>query len=209
MAGRFSWYDILGVLPGASDDEVRHAFAVKADVLRFELISGAPTRVLSATGRARRAIEAARHILTDPERRRRYDEEIGLRPAGGGLTRPAFVPSELGPDPGATVRGGDSVTLTDVAGVLADWLAPHPAPPRRVTVPDVRGLFVGPCRRLITGLGLRIEVVALTEDPMPVEGLVVDQSPAPRATARRSSTVTVQVWHPRQRPAWSRPTAFR
>ena len=108
-----------------------------------------------------------------------------------------------------TVRGGGYLAPADVLGVLADWLAPHPEPPRRVTVPDVRGLFVGPCRRLLAGLGLRIEVVALTQDPMPVEGLVVDQSPAPRATARRAGTVTVRVWHPRQRPAGSGPTASR
>jgi PASTA domain len=208
MAAQLTWYDILGILPGASADDVQRALAARADTLRFELISGAPTKVLSATDRARKVIEAARQILADPERRRRYDEEIGLRPAVGGLDRPADLPSEPGPDPGVTVRGG-YLAPADVLEVLADWLAPHPEPPRRVTVPDVRGLFVGPCRRLLAGLGLRIEVVALTQDPMPVEGLVVDQSPAPRATARRSGTVTVRVWHPRQRPARSRPTASR
>ena len=207
MAAQLTWYDILGILPGASADDVRRAAAARADTLRFELISGAPTKVLSATDRARKVIEAARQILADPERRRRYDEEIGLRPAVGGLDRPADRPS--GADPGVTVRGGGYPAPADVLGVLADWLAPHPEPPRRVTVPDVRGLFVGPCRRLLAGLGLRIEVVALTQDPMPVEGLVVDQSPAPRATARRASTVTVRVWHPRQRQAGSGPTASR
>ena len=142
MAAQLTWYDILGILPGASADDVRRAVAARADTLRFELISGAPTKVLSATDRARKVIEAARQILADPERRRRYDEEIGLRPAVGGLDRPADRPS--GADPGVTVRGGGYPAPADVLGVLADWLAPHPEPPRRVTVPDVRGLFVGP-----------------------------------------------------------------
>jgi hypothetical protein len=31
---------------------------------------------------------------------------------------------------------------------------------------------------------------------MAIDGLVVDQDPAPPATARRSGTLTVQVWHP-------------
>jgi PASTA domain len=63
-------------------------------------------------------------------------------------------------------------------------------------VPDVRGLFTGPCLRFIGDRGLHVEVVRLTQNPMPVEGLVVDQSPLPDRRVRRSSTMTVQVWHP-------------
>jgi hypothetical protein len=201
MAAQLTWYDILDIPPGAPADAVRRAFAAKASVLRPELVSGAPSTVVSATGRASAAIEAARQVLTDPARRRRYDEEIGLRRPGEGLDRPEPVPSERGPGPGWYSRGTspDSEPLTDALGVVADWLAPHPAPPRRVAVPDVRGLFVGPCRRLVTGLGLHLEIVRLTADPMPVEGLVVGQSPAPGTTARRSGTLTAQVWHPARR----------
>ena len=82
---------------------------------------------------------------------------------------------------------------------MAGWLAPQPAPARRVVVPDIRGLFVGPCLRAVGDLGLHMEMIRLTEDPMPVEGLVVDQSPLPGAKVRRSSTLTVQVWHPPRR----------
>jgi len=200
VAGQLTWYDILDISPGAAPDAVQRALAAKASVLRPELISGAPSKVVSATGRASAAIEAARQVLADPARRRHYDEEIGVRRPGEGLDRPGPVPSEHGPGPGWYSRGGaDSEAITDALGVLADWLAPHPAPPRRVAVPDVRGLFVGPCRRLVTGLGLHLEIVRLTADPMPVEGLVVDQSPPPRTTARRSGTLTAQVWHPPRR----------
>lgn len=202
MADQLTWYDILDISPGASADAVQRAFAAKASVLRPDLVSGAPSKVVSATGRASAAIEAARQVLADPEGRRRYDEEVGLRRSGEGLDRLAPVPSQRGPGTGWSARGGgaDSEAFTDVLGVVADWLAPHPARPRRVPVPDVCGLFVGPCRRLVTGLGLRLEIVRLTADPMPVEGLVVGQFPPPGTTVRRSGTLTAQVWHPPRRP---------
>jgi beta-lactam-binding protein with PASTA domain len=71
-------------------------------------------------------------------------------------------------------------------------------------VPDVRGLFVGPCLRAVGDIGLRMETVRLTEFPMPVEGLIVGQSPSPGTKVRRSGTLTVQVWHPPRRPAANR-----
>jgi hypothetical protein len=42
--------------------------------------------------------------------------------------------------------------------------------------------------------------VRLTMRPMPVEGLIVDQSPRPPATMRRTRPLTVHVWHPPVRP---------
>jgi beta-lactam-binding protein with PASTA domain len=82
--------------------------------------------------------------------------------------------------------------------MLTDLLAPRPGPgpPRRVAVPDVRGLFYSTCSGITGKLGFRITTVRLTEHPMPVEGLVVGQSPKPPARARRGSVLTVQVWHP-------------
>jgi hypothetical protein len=66
----------------------------------------------------------------------------------------------------------------------------------RVTVPDLTGLFYRPCQAVAALAGLRLAVVRLTPEPLPVEGFVVSQSPAPGTRMRRSSTVTVQVWHP-------------
>ena len=77
-----------------------------------------------------------------------------------------------------------------------------PVPPRRrlmrrrLIVPDVRGLFYRPSQAVAAMAGLRLAVVRLTPDPLPVEGLVVGQSPSPGQTARYQSTLTVQVWHP-------------
>ena len=130
MAGAMTWYDVLGILPGAA-------------------------------------------------------------PAGGGLDRPPPVPSGPGADP-----AGRAVTADMVLAALADVMTAHPAPPRRVTVPDLRGLFVRPALRAAGALGLHLDMIQLTAQPMPVEGLVVDQSPAPGTKARRFATLTVQVRHP-------------
>jgi hypothetical protein len=196
MAGQLTWYDILDISPNSSADEVQRAFEEKAGVLRPELVSGASPKVVAAAERARAALEAGRRILIDPASRQRYDDETGMRPTGGGLSSPEVV------SPPATwawsARGGmDAAFALDALGeAVADWLAPHPSPPRHIAVPDVRGLFVGPCRRFIGDRGLHIEVVQQVQDPMPVAGLVVDQSPLPGSSLHRYGTVTVQVWHP-------------
>lgn len=202
MAGQLSYYDILDVLPGASADDVQRGFDVKASVIAPHLISGAPSKVVAAAARARAALEAAQRTLSDPDSRERYDARLGMRETGGGLVQQPQLPSEgmWAWDPSWNARyGGDAGAIVEGLGAVADWLAPHPANKRHATVPDVRGLFVSPCRRLVAACGLRAEMDQLTKDPMAVEGLVVDQAPSPGTRVRSSSTVTVQVWHPSRR----------
>jgi len=79
---------------------------------------------------------------------------------------------------------------------LTDWLTPHSQPPRRIPVPDVRGLFYAVCLDVAGRLGLQVTAVRLTEHPMPVDGLIVDQSPLPPAKLHRAGALTVQVGHP-------------
>jgi hypothetical protein len=201
MADRLSYYDILGVLPGASADEIQQSYNAKVSVLAPGMIAGAPSKAVAVVDRARAALEVARRTLLDPTARRRYDSEIGIFRSGTGLAAPVSVPSEgtWTWQPLAGRAGMDSQAVVEGLGAIADWLAPHPAPPRRVAVPDVRGLFIGAARRVLTITGLRAEVVQLTKEPRPVEGLVVDQSPRADTRVRRSATVTVQVWHPARR----------
>jgi hypothetical protein len=53
----------------------------------------------------------------------------------------------------------------------------------------------------VTGrLGIHVTSVRLTPRPMPVDGLVVDQSPRAPGRVRRGEAVTVKVWHPPARP---------
>jgi hypothetical protein len=196
MAGLMTWYDILGILPGASTDEVRCACEARARQLGPQMISGAPSKVVTAADRARAAVGEAWRVLGDPTSRERYDEEAGIRRSGLGLERAEPVPSVPGWDP----LHANLATADSALAAVADWLAPHPAPARHVVVPDVRGLFVGPCLRAVGDMGLHMQTIRLTENPMPVEGLVTDQSPPPGTKARRSSTLTVKVWHPPRRP---------
>jgi hypothetical protein len=86
--------------------------------------------------------------------------------------------------------------------VLGDWMmTPLPRKPSRVIVPDVRGLFYSVCTGITGKVGLRVTTVRLTEHPMPVDGLVVDQSPRPAVQTRWGSALTVHVWHPPARSA--------
>ncbi len=143
-------------------------------------------------------------MLADPANRARYDETAGIHRHGGGLSPPGSFPSEPGAEqPDVDFIGSDAGS--EVLGallMLGDWMTPqHPRQPRRVAVPDVRGLFYSACLGIAGKLGFRLDTDRLTKHPMPVDGLVVGQSPGPAAQARRGSTLTVQVWHPPARSA--------
>lgn len=199
-------YDILGVLPGASRQQIERAYRTQLKLLSPAMIAGSSTKVLKAVDRARATAEQAWRVLGDPAARERYDLEAGLRTTGTGLERASSMPSEsgwdLGPAGTRLLASPDGVALVlGALDALAGWLAPDPGPSRRVVVPDVRGLFAGPGQRAAGGAGLRLQIVRLTANPMPVEGLIVDQSPAKDAKVRRFTTLTVQVWHPAARPA--------
>jgi curved DNA-binding protein CbpA len=196
MRPGITWYDILGALPDASAEEIQQAYDAKAGLLRPQLLSGAPSKVVTAAARAQGIIDAARRVLGDPVSRQRYDQAAGLWGSGGGLGQPGDYPAGSGlPDsdfaadnPGADVLSG--------LGALNLWLARHPDYQRRIPVPDVRGLFYDVFVGVVGRLDLRVTFVQLTEHPMQVEGLVVDQSPVPPAKIHRRGELTVQVWHP-------------
>jgi curved DNA-binding protein CbpA len=192
-----TWYDVLGLLPGASAEQVKHQHDAKMSLLRPELLAGAPSPVVTAATRAREILDAARRVLADPDRRAVYDEAAGIRREGGGLARRGGFPSDPGSSRDADLFAGNAgAELLGGLLALSDWLAPHPRPSRRVAVPDVRGLFFSACLDITGKLGLRVTTVRLTAHPMPVDGLVVAQSPRQGTRARRGSALTVQVWHP-------------
>jgi curved DNA-binding protein CbpA len=201
VAEGITWYDVLGVPAGASGDTLKQAYEDRKRQLRAELLNGAPSPVLSAAARASQSIEAAWLVLSDPGQRREYDEEIGLHQERG-LRGSADFGGSAGPvmygaDAFYLLRGRFAAMLGGAAMALSDWLRPRPAPPpRHRTVPDVRGLFYQPCRDVVTMAGLRLAVVRLTQDPMPVEGLVVSQSLAAGSHVKAGTTLTVRVWHP-------------
>jgi DnaJ domain len=198
-----TWYDVLGVMPGAEAHKIKRAYDAKAALLRPELISGAPPNVVTAVMRARELLDRAQAVLGDPRSRRRYDEAAGLRRSGGGLGQPGsgiesagMAPTDLGI---VGELGGDAVDgLLAVTGGLGPWRRRN----RPVAVPDVRGLFYHVCLEVATRRGLHVRIVRLTERPMAVDGLVIDQDPRPPTEARRGGTLTVQLWHPPARSRW-------
>jgi curved DNA-binding protein CbpA len=104
MAGMVTWYDVLGVPPGASPGQVQSAYQARARLLDLQVLSGASSKVLKAADAARAAADEAWRVLRDAAARQRYDEEIGVRVTGGGLDRPVPVPSgpAESPPPGAS-----------------------------------------------------------------------------------------------------------
>ena len=139
MARQLTWYDVLDVLPGAAAYEVQRAFEVKESLLSPTLISGAPSKVVSAAERARTAIKAARDVLTDPASRQRYDDEIGIRQTGGGLTGPDRVPSEDGSMPDFVWYGRSAVVAAAALEAFAEWLTPPPLAPGASRCPTSAG----------------------------------------------------------------------
>src|SRR5262252_1329828 len=151
-----TWYDILDVMPGATTEEIQGKYDSQASLLRTELIAGAPSAVITAVSQAQQLLDTARDVLGDPATRARYDAAAGIRRSGGGLAQDESFPSEPGfssDDFDAPVGAKGAEVLAGLMA-LTDWLAPHPGPPRRVIVPDVRRLFYPVCLQIVGKLGL-------------------------------------------------------
>jgi curved DNA-binding protein CbpA len=196
MRAGITWYDLLGALPDASSEDIQKAYDAKAGLLRPELLSGAPSKVVTAAARAQGIIDAARQVLDDPVRRQRYDEAAGLWGSSGGLSEPRDSPAGSGLPESDFAAGNPGAEVLRGLGALNVWLARHPDYQRRIPAPDVRGLFYDVFVGVVGRLDLQITFVQLTEHPMLVEGLVVGQSPEPPAKIHQRGELTVQVWHP-------------
>ena len=188
-----TWYDVLGVLPDAPPDDVRAAWQARKAALQPTVLVGAPPDVLSTADRARQAVDEAWSVLGDHAARASYDEQIGFARPGEGLAPPWRGPS--GPD----VSLGQGWSTAD-----EESLEPYSDPPTRVMVPDVTGLFYSACMEVAGRLGLHVTPIRLTPHPMPIDGLVVSQTPTPGERVHHDSTLTVQVWHPSEPGGQSR-----
>jgi len=196
MRPAITWYDILNAAPDAPAEDIQHAYVAKAGLLQPELLSGEPPTVVAAAARARGIIDAARQVLADQVSRERYDEAADLWRGGWGLSQPGG--SRIGPGlPDFEFEGGNpgAAVLTGLTE-LNVWLAENPSQARKIPVPDFRGLFYDVFREVVGKLDVKVTFVQVTDHPMPVDGLVVDQSPEPSATIHRGGELTVYVWHP-------------
>ena len=108
-------------------------------------------------------------MLGDPERRNRYNKEIGLhRERGRGFAQGSHHYAQDPFDGLRAGRGPARRRRRPPFTALAAWLAPKPAPPRRrLTVPDTRGLFFRSCQAVVAVAGLRLETVQLTATARP------------------------------------------
>jgi DnaJ domain len=185
MTSVITWYDVLGVLPDATPDDIREAWQARTAALQPARLAEAPPDVVSVADRARQAVEEAWRVLADPAARESYDERVGYRRPGEGLGAPGRGP--LGPE----ISLGEGWSTAD-----EEALEPYSDPHARTVVPDVRGLFFRACMEVAGRVGLHVAPVQLTPHPMPVEGLAVGQSPAPGEQLHRDRTLTVQLWHP-------------
>jgi curved DNA-binding protein CbpA len=198
MESGMTWYDVLGVGSDAETRTIRRNYEDKAALLRPELISGAPSNVLTAVTRAQHLLGTAWGVLGDPDRRKHYDETVGLRPTGGGLGQPGSGIESAGMAPVEPGIAGELAGefLGGLLALLPDQLAPRRRRNRSGAVPDVRGLFYPAGLELATRQGLRVRIIRLTVRPMAVDGLVVDQDPRPPSRVHRGDNLTVRLWHP-------------
>jgi curved DNA-binding protein CbpA len=88
-----TWYDVLGVSPGASPGQVRSAYQAWVRQLAPQMLAGAPTTVLKAADVPKAAADEAWRVLGDPAARPLYDSQIGARGNGEGLDQPDSDPS--------------------------------------------------------------------------------------------------------------------
>jgi hypothetical protein len=79
-----NYYEVLGVSADASAEEVRDAYLAKTERLRLQRFVGAPTDVITAVKRASVAVEAAWHVLGEPDSRANYDRELVAKPSDHG-----------------------------------------------------------------------------------------------------------------------------
>ncbi len=78
---------------------------------------------------------------------------------------------------------------------LAGWLRPRHRLPRKVLVPDFRGMRVGDSRHEALRAGVKIHLTRLIDNPAPVEGIIIDQQPSAGTRVKRGCTVNVSVFH--------------
>ena len=193
MTSELTLYEVLGVPPGVTTEAVKQAYEEKSRLLTPERLAGAPEIVGMAADLAKLSLDLAWEVLGDRQRRFCYDDYLGIRRSGEGLrsletlfAEPRFYT--------ASPFMNSLETLTNVAEKLVS--PSRPRTPRKVTVPDVLGLFAAPCQNVLFRHGLRIRTSLLTGRPRPEPGLAVSQSPRSGVRVRRGTVVTVTFWHP-------------
>ena len=113
-------YDTLGVARDASDAELRSAYRALARQLHPDLRGDRTPTQRVDDERAMQQLNAAWHVLSDPARRRRYDQSLNAGSADDCPVEPATDdPPEYVSEPTGRGRGLPAVALLSVVLVSA------------------------------------------------------------------------------------------
>jgi curved DNA-binding protein CbpA len=167
---RITWYDVLGVLPGAEPRKIKREYRAKSALLRPDMLAGAPPDVLTAVTRAQDLLDGAWEVLDDPVSRRRYDEAAGFRRSDRGLGQPGTGIESAGmtpADPGFVGELPGVAEAGAVGGLLAALTGGRvrkPRPARPVAVGRASGCPSQVSRAVSTS---RVTASWLTTTTMP------------------------------------------
>jgi len=73
MLDEEDFYGILGIPPDANADQIKGAYIYKVNILHPDRLQGAPERIRRLAEEDLKRVNMAYEVLSDPERRRRYD----------------------------------------------------------------------------------------------------------------------------------------
>lgn len=76
--GEETYYDVLGIKPHATQDEIKAAYRDKVKEYHPDIFSGQPEWVRAESEAMSKKINEAYGVLHDAQRRRKYDESVGL-----------------------------------------------------------------------------------------------------------------------------------
>jgi len=119
-------YDVLGLEPGASREQIERAYRFNLD-LYGEGSLAVYSLIEPAEAEAERTrIREAHEVLSDPERRRAYDEGKGYAPPDSqplALTTPASAEGEGGVEIPKVLTGADLRRIREARGVSLRQIA--------------------------------------------------------------------------------------
>lgn len=73
MPDEEDYYGILGVAPDANADQIKEAYIYKVNILHPDHLAGTSERIRGLAEEELKKVNVAYHVLSNPERRRRYD----------------------------------------------------------------------------------------------------------------------------------------
>ena len=76
-------YEMMGVEPGASKDEIRDAYRNRLEDLKVQAENGRSDKIRDAARAETRELNQAWQVLSDPFQRERYDESLGTGEVDG------------------------------------------------------------------------------------------------------------------------------